>query len=550
MNPKTASNNQSKKAMKTNKRLGLAASVALALFINHLSTTPVHAGIAVSLGRNFTGSSGSGAFSPSPSGAVDGAHLVEFVLDRFAVYSKVDGTMVESSAYSDFWAQAGITIPDGWSVNTPRVVYDPTVERWFATEQEYEAANPTHTFQFLLAVSATSDPAGAWNAVSIPGDPGNGNYGDYVSMGLDAQAVYLSALAATDTSGPVGSTLLSIPKADLLAAAPAVSNATWFGSLDGADRGYGLKPVVCLDGTAGGQVLATGGLGYDYPTGPLLTNTTLVGFAVHNASGPGATLSSATILAVPPYTAPPNALQPDGSTDIVDWDASFTANVYRVGGVLFAAGPVQVGNRAGIRWYRVAAPNYAVLESGTISDPNLDLYFPSIAANTNGTVVIACNGSGATAYVGCYATVGQTVNGTTKFGNLLPLKAGTASYQNPDANNNYWWGLYSTTCVDPADPSIFWTFNLFAAGPTTWSTQITQLLTSPSPQLSLSNTGTNVLLSWPVTAVPFALQSAPSLGEKAAWSAVTPLPATNGATVSVTVPASSTGAFFRLVALP
>ena len=64
-----------------------------------------------------------------------------------------------------------------------------------------------------------------------------------------------------------------------------------------------------------------------------------------------------------------------------------------------------------VRWYRINATNYAVLESGTITASSMDLYYPSIAANTNGTVVLGLNGSSTSSYVSCYAVVGQTVNG-------------------------------------------------------------------------------------------------------------------------------------------
>jgi hypothetical protein len=65
--------------------------------------------------------------------------------------------------------------------------------------------------------------------------------------------------------------------------------------------------------------------------------------------------------------------------------------------------------------------------------------------------------------------------------------------------------------VDPTDANVFWTINAYAAGPTTWAAQITQLLTSPSPQLTVANAGVDLLLSWPVTGVPFELEFAPSL---------------------------------------
>jgi hypothetical protein len=541
-----------KNTVKRQTQFPLLASVALAALMSQAWAAPVHAGIAVSLGQNLTSSTyavDSQAWYPNPDGAAGPNHFVEFIAGRFAAYSKAEGSPVQSMTDSAFWNQAGVGIPSGgsWVLTYPRLVYDPSVQRWFASEVYRDDSHPTNTYHFLLAVSATVDPTGVWTGESIPGDPGGLNAGATMSMGLDAKGVYLSSLVWS-MSAPVGSTLLSFPKTDLLAAIPTFTNSTWFGYRGASTQGYGLQPAICVDGTAGGDVLATGGWGWDYANNINETNHSLVGFAVQGAGGPGqATLSNVKMLAVPPYTAPPNASQPDGSSNLIDGDAAFTAAVYRVGGVLFATHMVQLNNHAAIRWYRVDATNDALLESGTVADPNLDLFFPSIAANTEGTIVIDCSGSGTNSYVNCYATVGQTENAVTKFGKLLMLQAGAASYQNLAPNGGNYWGMYSTTCTDPTDPTIFWTINMFASGPSTWSTQITQLLTSPSPQLSIANTGPNLLLSRPRTSVPFQLQSTPSLTGTNSWSGVTAATATNGNTVSVLVPARGAASFFRLL---
>src|SRR5207245_583371 len=104
-------------------------------------------------------------------------------------------------------------------------------------------------------------------------------------------------------------------------------------------------------------------------------------------------------------------LQPDGSTTLTANDARLGAKVYAVGGVLYAVHSTELNNRIAVRWYRINAANHALLESGTIADTNLDLFFPSICANANGTVVIACNGSGIDTFVSCFAVAGQIVNG-------------------------------------------------------------------------------------------------------------------------------------------
>jgi hypothetical protein len=190
-----------------------------------------------------------------------------------------------------------------------------------------------------------------------------------------------------------------------------------------------------------------------------------------------------------------------------------------------------------------------VVESGTITDPVQDLFYPSIAANPNGTVVIACNGSSIDNYVSCYVTVGQTVNGVTSFGGLILLQSGVASYQSTGSSGTSRWGDYSTTCVDPSDPTQFWTIQMYPSGPATWSTQITQLLTGPL-RLTIAPAGQNVLISWSATATGFQLQSSTTLGPTASWSAVPQTPNVIGNTASVLVPAvSPQRQFFRLIQL-
>jgi len=534
--------------MKTNRTFKFIGGAALAVLVIHLLATPLHAGVAVSIGQNFTGSSLD--FAANPSGAANADYFVEFVQYTFAVHNKADGTVVQSTSDVDFWTNAGVPLANSAYRGFSRVVYDPAVQRWFAA-QVAGGSDPT-TLRVRLAVSATADPIGAWNGVSLPENPGSTSRFAAMMLGLDAQGVYLSsAVWSTNANAnvPTGTALWSLPKTDLLAIPPVITNRAWFGVVSPTNRGYDLEPAICFDGSAGGDVLATGSTGVDPITGNPVTNNTLVACAIHNAGGPGpATLGGPQSLLVPPYTEPINyALQPDGSTNLVDWDASFSANVYRVGDVLFAAHALQDGARIAVRWYRLSAINHTLLESGTITDPSLDFYFPSIAANTNGTVVLAFNGSGSNAFVSCYAMVGQTVDGVTTFGNLLLLQAGLASYQNSDSSGFSDWGVYSTTCVDPADPNVFWTINAYAADTTTAATQITQLLTSPSPQLSIATAGGNLLLSWPVTDVPFQLESAPSLPGTGSWSPVTQTAATNGSTVSVLVPTANSTAFFRLV---
>jgi hypothetical protein len=69
-------------------------------------------------------------------------------------------------------------------------------------------------------------------------------------------------------------------------------------------------------------------------------------------------------------------------------------------------------------------------------------------------------------------------------------------------------------------------------------------------RLSISKTGPNLLLSWPVGDVSFQLQSTTSLTGNSLWASVSQGAVTNVSTVSVLVPASGAATFFRLVSSP
>ena len=186
----------------------------------------------------------------------------------------------------------------------------------------------------------------------------------------------------------------------------------------------------------------------------------------------------------------------------------------------------------------------------------------SIAANQYGTVVIACNGSSSSTYVSCYVYAGQTVNGQTAFGGRLLLQSGSVSYYDlneligealgtPTTSR---WGDYSTLSVDAADPTQFWCIQMFPSDVDSasgfeegiWSTQITQLIVTTPPPLTLSLSRTNLTISWPAFASGYQLQSTPSLTAPVTWSAVTQTPSNNGTTISVAVPVSGGRQFFRL----
>ena len=532
--------------------------------------------VVVQIGQNFTGSTygvNTQALPADANGAVGPRHFVEFINGTVAVYLKTNGLSVQRKTNLKFWADAGLIISTDSDVTDPRVIYDPVSQRWFASQVDFDAnaaangLDPTlEANDFLLAVSAGPDPTGPWHGFLFQADPDTGYFADFPTLGVDGNGVYISGDLFHGQDTPVGPALVSLPKADLIAATPTIANRTWFGVMSYSSRGQVLQPAICFDGSSSGAVLAMGDIGSDSDP-----HSNVVNFTVQNSGSAAATLSAPLSIGVDPYVVPFNSdmgvplfnpVQPDGTTTLQANDARLSAKVYAVGGVLYAVHSTEVNNRIAIRWYRIDASTRALIESGTITDPNLDLFFPSIAANAGGVVVIGYNGSSLGTFVSSFAIAGQTANGVTTFGNPVLLQSGVASYHDgneilaqllDDPVVDSRWGDYSATSVDPADPTRFWTIQMYpsdvdlSVGIGVWSTQITELLTTlPAPQLVIARAGTNVMVSWPISASSYQLLTATNLVPPVAWSNVTQVPATNGNVISSLVPVSGRQQFFRL----
>jgi len=105
-------------------------------------------------GINSASSRGGG--NPSDStGAAGTNHILQMVNQAGAIYTK-DGRPVKDFALFSFFRTAGDRITD------PRVIYDPSSERWFTVLQDITLKSQ------LVAVSKTDNPTGEWNVYKFP----------------------------------------------------------------------------------------------------------------------------------------------------------------------------------------------------------------------------------------------------------------------------------------------------------------------------------------------------------------------------------------------
>ena len=414
----------------------------------------------VEIGMSFPGANifDSGFIPPDTMGAIGPTHFVELINGTYAVFDRADGSWVEAKSLNRFWIDAG-TSPE--YTFDPRVLYDKASGRWFAVSAD-APGGPTSSI--LVAVSNTTDPTDGWMGFRIDADSDDQQWADFPTMGIDADAVYVSANMFAVSSAPFELNFWVLPKGDLMGGS--VANMTAIEGLDYFDYGFALQPVVDLDG---------GGL----PTPILAEYYTAFGvIARANVLGPLAapSMELAEAVFVDPYDDPPEADQPGSKPDLNTSDARFGSFVLLQGGSIWGVQTVDNGGRAAIRWLRIDPATNEVAESGLLSDPNLDFFYPSIAVNDDGEIVVGCSGSGPAIFAGAYAFAGRFSGTSTEFGPALLLRPGTSDYALLDGIGRNRWGDYSATMVDPNDPKHFWTIQEYVASTDLWGTWITELI--------------------------------------------------------------------------
>jgi len=505
--------------------------------------SPAFAAITQQTGNNFTAATlftDASLVPPDSDGAIGPNYFVELINGRFSVFDKISGAKVQTMTDLTFWNNAGITFPSGTTASDPRIIYDPLSGRWFATQIDFIPSNQFSN-RFLLAISASADPTGSWNGLAWLADPG-GTFADFPRLGIDARGVYLTGNQFNQAGNFVGTLITSIPKADLLLATPTATNRTTSGLIPNLADGFSLQPIVNFNGTNDAEVvIATENDGTDF-----IAHSNLISFKVQNADTSAATFSTPTNIPVPGYSVPIDPYQPDGQKDLDDGDVRIGSYVFQLGDVIYAVHGIEIGPRAALRWYRLRASDQTLLEAGTISDTNLDLFYPSIAANTNGFVVIAFNGSSTNTFVSSFAVAGRTINGTTVFGPTTLLASGTANYELNVGDVR--WGDYSTTTVDWSQPDHFWTIQEIPLAPNRWSTQVTEMIVAETPPvLKIVRTGNTAQLSWSTNDIGFTLQSGTNLAPTIVWSDVTNAVFVLGNQNTVSVTTSNAAQFFRLM---
>ena len=166
---------------------------------------------------------------PDTMGAVGPNHLVSLLNSDFGVFDKTTGALLQQSSTAIVLGipRDNATVQPANFPFDPKILYDQHSGRFVAVTLGGKSAPSSWV---MIAVSASSDPTGAWTKWAIDADKNNNvqtsNSADFPGLGVDALNVYVTANMFSGNSSQY-SKVWVIPKAQLLAGSPPAT-ITWF----------------------------------------------------------------------------------------------------------------------------------------------------------------------------------------------------------------------------------------------------------------------------------------------------------------------------------
>lgn len=426
---------------------------ALALAVLLIALAPTVQADDVTIVKAFPADKGPGYRKPAPDAAAAvGPHHAVTLDDRaFVAVEKTSGKVAMDLTQHDFWRRVQPVNTLDLQANDPRIIYDPLTERWIAWVQGIE---PMYGY---LAVSVTANPTGTWNGIRFPIPPHN--FG--AKAGLDKNGFYLT-LHNGNNDTHIAHTCYAIPKADLIApSGPDVSHMQVFPNLEVESfPAMDLDPNKSPDAP---QVLLNKEFGN--VAGKLYMYKI-------TWSGLRATISDAQTIPLSKTYSTPNAaveegraIQPAPGVKLRADEARRTNCVFAHGGSVFGCNGAKhtLQTRPGILWYEVRVNDGALIQEGLIDDPASDYLNPSLAVDRDGNVGLGCTRTSEKEFPSVYVMMHTAGAPPGSMGAPVLALPGTTYYRmNSPTPYGLAWGNYSTTCIDPLDPTLIWSCQEYA----------------------------------------------------------------------------------------
>ncbi|MCP9769563.1 hypothetical protein EGI22_16800 [Lacihabitans sp. LS3-19] len=401
---------------------------------------------------------------PDVNGAVGPNHVMTTLNTEIKIQNKTGGA-VSSLSNEGFW-----TVEETFDIYDPKILFDPFTQRYYFVDLDgaYSA-----TSNILLAVSATSDPTGAWHQYKIKTNTGElGIWFDFPSMGYNKDWLVVSGNMFTMAGSFSKVKLFVIKKSDILAGLSttpteiSVTSGFTISPAVVADNTTNTVPLICTWSSSSGlyKVFKISGVP---PAVPTLSDVGLP------SVGSGNSWSGYT----PNYNQAPQLGMTSATNGMDDGDHRMSNAVLK-GGKLWAVHntwSISSGVYRGVvRWLSINPTTAAINEWGKIEDtgitnmgsysvPTNSYSYPSIAVNNNQDVMIGFGHHSPT----IYGTASYVLrkNGDANFSSVYQYKNGTNKYFKTYSGSANRWGDYTMTMVDPSNGTDFWVIGEYADAP-------------------------------------------------------------------------------------
>jgi hypothetical protein len=430
----------------------------------------------------------SGYVPPDTEGDIGPSQYLLTVNGRVRVFSKAGTVGALNTTLDGFFSAV---LESGAFTTDPRVRFDRTSNRWFVTCLSVPPSFASNRILIAMSDGPTITNSTVWTFFyfqhDLPSGGGDtGDFADFDTLGVDANALYIGANIFTPDGFLVGSSGYVVRKSSLTSGGPIVVTAF-------RDLGDGSGGPFTPQGASDLDPAATQGyfVGVDAAFFSLLD--------LRRVSDPGGTPSiSGNLLVFVPTTAFPvfpGVTVPGSSFPLDTIDDRLSEAVVR-NGVLYVAHNIGVDSsgvasssptRTATRWYEIAnlsgTPGLSL--SGTVFNAAgvnpVSYWMPSIAVSGQGHALLGMSMGGATTRPqGATSTL---LSGQSSFSAPQPYVGGGAFPYNPSFDPHifgaYRWGDYSRTTVDPCDDQTFWTIQEFVAGSDNWGVQVGEIPAPP-----------------------------------------------------------------------
>ena len=446
-----------------------------------------------------TGLATANAIPPDTEGDVGPTQIIVMVNGRIILYNKNGvNPVILNSTTDNFFS----TVTGGGGTSDPKVRFDRVSQRWFLScINLFSASN-----RVMLAVSDGPTISSVSNfkfyqfAFDKPtpvSAADTGGFGDYPTLGVDANAVYIGLNVFQGNLA--GSSLFVIQKSSVTATPVQPIVVTVFREVgDSGETG-----LFTPQGASNDDPNAVNG----YIVSPNVNTLGRVNFRRVSTPGGIPTLSPLYAIQTPVALSPAKA-PAQGSTSNLDASdlRMYSAQVHRnalTGTTTLWTAHTSYVNSNGVgttptsrnatRWYELqnldATPT--LRQAGTLYDPAtaspLFYTYGTVAASGQGAMALGSTATGAASPTKI-AVSGRYITDPLGATQTQTLVSPTSGVYNVQKNVSYQrWGDYSHTVVDPQDDQTFWTFQEYCDSTNSWATQVVQLLAPPPPALSGSS---------------------------------------------------------------